>query len=350
MSQWADQIRASSFVDFVTKNWLLLSGQVILAILIGARGLDVGTDTARYAEWFKQIADRFGFYGNIEPGFNIFGLMIAFISDSVIFYFFCISLALFVMTNVIAVKVANFDGQLEHKDKQLIFGLILLGFLLSPFYVSAHINAIRQGLAGFMVFYAFLCLHDRSWIKFVIASIVAVSFHSSSAMYLVLFPLFLLPFPYLLAIAIGFSLLYATGLTEVIVKYLSHLLHLPLYDFVAGFRTDVSYQSGIRYDFLVFSWLGLLFALIVRYFSDKKEVITSLLNIYIVLLVPFLMLGFANFSNRYAYTAWLFLSVLAAYTAYLVPVWQRLRVLVSPYGLIVGCVAFLVMAQNGFAR
>lgn len=350
MSAWNTGIKSSIFFAFVKENWLLLIGQILIAIVIGARGLEIGADTARYADWFKVVAECHCLYGNAELGFNLFGLLIAFINDSVVLFFFCICMALFALTNIIAEKVANLDSQLEHRNRQLIFGLILLAFLFSPFYISAHINAIRQGMAAFIVFYAFLSLHDRNWGKFILASIIAVSFHFSSAMYLALFPVLLLPFRFVLALGIGFSLLYATGLSEEIVREVSNLLHLPLYDFVAGFRTDVNYQSGIRYDFLIFSWSGLLFALIVRFFISKQETISELIKIYILLLIPFLTLGFANFSNRYAYTAWLFLSILTAYAAYSVPIWSKLRNFVSPYALIVGHIAFVLMALNDFAR
>ncbi|MEX1200852.1 MAG: EpsG family protein [Methylophaga sp.] len=334
----------------VRENWFIYSGQFFLAILVGARDLDVGTDTLRYAEWYAVIADCYCLWGTVEPGFNVFSLIISLISDSTVFYFFVISMALFIMTNVISGKVVNLDSQLEKKNKQLISALILMAFLVSPFFVSAHINAIRQGMAAFIVFYAFLSFYDRSWVKFLIASVLAISIHTTSIMYLVLFPLLLIPFHILFAMSVGLSITYASGFSEVMVMHLSNALDLPLYDFVAGYQENQAYQSGVRYDFLIFSWLGLCFALIGRYFSNKKKVITSLLSVYIILMIPFLILGFANFSNRYAYTAWLFLSVLTAYAAYSIPVWEKLRVVVSPYALILGSLAFLLMALNGFAR
>lgn len=350
MNEWTNGRRPSAFFAHVRENWVIYLGHIVLAVLIGTRDLNIGTDTANYARWHEVIADCRCLWGNVELGFNMFSLVISLISNSVVFYFICISLMLFVMTNIISEKVAGLDNQFDHKNKQLILVFILLAFLLSPFYVSAHINAIRQGMAAFVVFYAFLSLCDRGWIKFVIASALAISIHSSSIMYLAIFPLLLLPFRILLAISAGLSLIYAIGFSEIIVRYISDLFNLPLYDYVTGYRSEVTYQGGVRYDFLIFSWLGLLFGLVGRYFSNSKTVLTSLLNIYIVLLIPFLVLGFANFSNRYVYTAWLFLSVLAAYAAYSIPIGLRVKSFVYPYGIIAGQVIFLLMALNGFAK
>lgn len=343
-----------SWQTSVTANWrensAIYIGQFFLAILVGSRDLSIGTDTERYAAWYKVIADCHCFYGNIEPGFNLFGLITSLFTDSVGGYFFAISLALFVMLNLVARKVTRLDSQIGQKEKKLLFTLILLAFFLSPFFVSAHINAIRQGMAAFMLFYALLSFQEKSWGKFILGSVLAMSFHISSIMYLVLFPLLMLPIWILLVILAGMSVIYASGLSEVIVSSVSGLFNLPLHDYVTQYRADVAYQSGVRCDFLIFSLLGVGFGLLGRYFSNNKAIIDSLLKIYIVLLIPFLMLGYANFSNRYVYTAWLFLSILTAYAAYSVPVWEKLKTIIIPYIVIFGQSIFLLMALNGIAR
>ena len=186
--------------------------------------------------------------------------------------------------------------------------------------------------------------------KSILASVLAVSFHLSSIMYLALFPLLMLPIWILLVILAGLSVIYASGLSEVIVSSVSELFNLPIHDYVTQYRADLAYQSGVRYDFLIFSMLGVGFGLLGRYFSNKKAIIDALLKIYIVLLIPFLMLGYANFSNRYVYTAWLFLSILTAYAAYSIPVWGKLQRIITPYTVIIGQSIFLLMALNGIAR
>jgi hypothetical protein len=345
----ADSWRRSIIANW-RENWPIYIGQFLLAILIGSRDLSIGTDTERYAAWYQVIADCHCFYGNIEPGFNIFGLISALLTNNAGFYFFSISLTLFVMLNVVSGKIVKLDSQIDRDNKKLLFALILLAFFFSPFFVSAHINAIRQGMAAFMLFYAFLSFQEKSWGKSILASVLAVSFHLSSIMYLALFPLLMLPIWILLVILAGLSVIYASGLSEFIVSSISGLFNLPLHDYVTQYRADVAYQSGVRYDFLIFSMLGVGFGLLGRYFSNKKAIIDALLKIYIVLLIPFLMLGYANFSNRYVYTAWLFLSILTAYAAYSIPVWGKLQRIITPYTVIIGQSIFLLMALNGIAR
>lgn len=350
MSEVTASTQCKTVFENIRENRVIYFGQLILAVLVGARGLGVGTDTAQYASWYEKIADCHCLWGNVEPGFNAFALLAAWINDSAFFFFFCISLTVFVMVNIISEKVASLDNQLELKNRQLISSLILLTFLLSPFFVSVHINAIRQGMAAFIVFYALLSFYDRSWVTFVVASLLAISIHTTSMMYLAFFPLLLLPYQGLLLLVGVLSLVYASGFSEVIVRYLSNLFEIPLHEYVVGYQSRVEYQAGVRYDFLIFSLAGLSFAIIGRYFSENKKVITALLKSYIVLLIPFLMLGYANFSNRYVYTAWLFLSVLTAYAAYAIPIWDKVRRFIHPYAIIAGQLIFLLMAINGFAK
>lgn len=104
---------------------------------------------------------------------------------------------------------------------------------------------------------------------------------------------------------------------------------------------------------MIFSWVGVFFALGCRRFFDKFErVITlmSLIKVYLLLIIPFLLFGFANFSNRYAYTAWLFLSILIAYSVNGMVFWKKRRVLFLSVIILIAPSIFLVMTFNGMAR
>ena len=62
---------------------------------------------------------------------------------------------------------------------------------VSPMFVNASINAVRQGLAALLVFTALLSFQQRKWWPFALYGALASSLHLSSLLYLVFAPLLL---------------------------------------------------------------------------------------------------------------------------------------------------------------
>jgi len=88
-----------------------------------------------------------------------------------------------------------------------------------------------------------------------------------------------------------------------------------LYQTIVNYGVYAEHTSGIRLDFAGFTIVaGLFFWLIGTYFlhEDKRTKFINLVKIYWILTIPFFCLGFAGFSDRYLYPAWLYLSILSA--------------------------------------
>jgi hypothetical protein len=77
----------------------------------------------------------------------------------------------------------------------LTAGLMFL--FLSPMFVNASINAVRQGLAALLVFTALLAFHRRQWRNFIVYGALASSFHYSSLLYLAFAPMLSTQSPYI---------------------------------------------------------------------------------------------------------------------------------------------------------
>jgi len=336
------------------KNSLIIYvSQIFLAVVVGNRALNVGTDTFTYATLFEIIQNCQCLSGSQELGFEWFSLIISLTNFGTGFYFTCISLVIFMMINLVISKIVRIDKEEREFNDISLKVVIISAFLVSPFFVSAHINAIRQGLAAFFVFYALLSVLDNNWKGFIISGLIGVSIHSTSIIYLGLFPVLFLPFRVLIFLVTLLSIIYAFGAAEVVLQSVSDVFGLSLYDTVVNYRTDVYYRAGVRYDFLFFSWIGIVFALLGRKFVGDNESDTALITltkVYILLIIPFLLFGFANFSNRYAYTAWLFLSILIPYTAHRMIFWKRLEKILLPGLIFFSPGIFLLMVMNGFAR
>lgn len=229
---------------------------------------------------------------------------------------------------------------------------ILIFLFISPFFVSANINAIRQGLASLFVFFAMFALVERKWRSFFLYSIVSISFHYFSGVLVLLSLALFFSLPFLLMITGGLSVIYGFGFSEVIVKFVSDLTGLSIYSFVMDYMAGAEYRSGVRFDFLMFSWFWVVFFLAVSVFflkSEQRRSFRHLVKIYLILLIPFLLFGFGNYSNRYLYPAWLFLPFIMGGLIGTLRFSLTGASVVLPGVLVVSCSVFIWMVNHGFA-
>lgn len=298
----------------ITTNARLMLSMMLIAIvclfadvLVGTRSIDVGTDTYVYAGFFHElrggpVSTRF------EPGFLLITRALAGIGFSVEAYQ-CVLFGLLLLMAIVAAR--HYFDYLGSTRGYLTFLTAALALLfISPMFVNASINAVRQGLAALPVFTALLAFHQRQWRSFFIWGVIATSFHYSSLLYLAFAPLLLLNLKLLrIAAMLGF-IAYCTGITQMVVR-----AAVPaLYNAVMDYELAAKYKSGVRIDFAVFSifWYVLPFMLsnVVRKpFSTRIKDSTA---VYLVMLLPFFAIGWGNFSNRYLLSAYLAISMMVA--------------------------------------
>lgn len=308
--------------------------------VVGTRGLDIGTDTSVYAAFFERL-DR-PVVTRLEPGFVFVSYLLNRIGLDVTGYQTAL-FALLLLTVVLASR--RYFRYLDATRGYLTFlAASLMLLYLSPMFVNASINAVRQGLSALLVFASLLCFQRRKWWPFLTYGAVAASLHLSALLYLAFAPMLFLRAGTLRYAAAAAFLLYCTGLSLVLVRALVP----PLYQFVMTYTFDPDYQSGVRIDFALFSifWyaLPLVLAPLVRH--PQRERIKESSAVYLVMLLPFFAIGWGYFSNRYLLPAWLATSlVLAAILCH-----SRIALLRNPLlirlGLLASCAVFHVYVTN----
>jgi hypothetical protein len=169
---------------------------------------------------------------------------------------------------------------------------------------------VRQGLATPLVFAAMLAFHRRQWRSFLVLGAMASSLHYSSLIYLGFAPVLLLKHrTQQIVAAVGF-LAYCSGFSMVVVRAIAP----AVYGAVMGYVSGGVYRAGVRLDFAVFSlfWYLLPFvaARLVREPFDER--IKRSAAVYMAMVLPFLAVGWGNYSNRYLLVPWVAASFIVA--------------------------------------
>lgn len=343
------------YVDYVAPSNVTTNARVLLSVIlivvaglfadliVGTRGIDVGSDTYVYAGFFQSLSGAGGYETRFEPGFVLVTRALSAAGFSIAGY----QMMLFGLLLLIAMAAARYFHQQylgAHRGLLTFLVASLMLLLFSPMFVNASINAVRQGLAALLVFVALLAFQRRQWGTSFMYGLLATSFHYSSLMYLVFAPLLLVNIKLLRLVAVVAFIAYCTGLTMIVVRAASP----ALYNTVMDYSEASKFKSGVRIDFAAFSifWyvLPLLLAPMVR--KPFNTGIKDSTAVYLVMLLPFFAVGWGNFSNRYLLPAYLAASLMVA----AVFCHNRLSILRNPIilrgGLIVSCAAFAYYVTN----
>jgi hypothetical protein len=339
--EYSNTSNVTTNARIVLSTMLILAACVFVDLVVGLRGIDVGSDTYVYADVFEHL--RGGMIETrFEPGFLLITRLMSVAGFSVHAYQ-CVLFGLLLLLAIIAAR--HYFAYLGGGRGRLTFVIAGLAFLfLSPMFVNASINAVRQGLASLPVFIALLAFHQRQWRTFFIYGVIATSFHYSSLVYLAFAPLLLINLKTLRIIALLAFIAYCTGLTMIVVR-----AAVPaLYNAVMDYSLASKYKSGVRLDFAAFSifWYALPFMLssIVR--EPFRARLKDSTAVYLVMLLPFFALGWGNFSNRYLLSAYMAISMMVAAIFF----HSRLSVLRNPIllrgGLVISCAVFYYYVVN----
>lgn len=292
---------------------VMLSAMVIAAaaafacVVVGTRGIDVGTDTRTYAEFFLSLGHG-PVTTRLEPGFVLMTRLLRYLGLGVAGY--QAALFAFLLFTVVLSSRKYFD-YLGERRRYLGYLMACLALLyLSPMFVNASINTVRQGMASLLVFTALLCFHQRQWWQFLLYGALASSLHYSSLLYLVFAPALLLRQRVLRILAGVAFVVYCSGLSELLVRATVPVVYNVVMDYVP----NATFRAGTRLDFAVFSifWYALPYLgakLVPARMAEKIQESTA---VYLVLLLPFFAIGWGNFSNRYLLPAWLSASLVVA--------------------------------------
>jgi hypothetical protein len=310
--------------------------------LIATRSLETGTDTQVYANFFSNLANR-PIQTRLEPGFVYISMFVHSLGFGIPGY----QAALFGLLLVtVLISTRAFYQYLGATIGYITFlsaaGMLLL---LSPVFVNSSINAVRQGLAALLVFTALIAFEQRQWWRFCAYALIAALLHFSSALYVAFAPVLLLGHRRLRYVAVAAFIIYASGASLHLVQSLSP----ALYSIAMEHAANLNYRSGVRLDFALFSmaWYALPFLAAPLVQEPYRERLKQSTSLYLVMLLPFFMIGWGFFSNRYLLPAWQAASLIVAAMLSL----SRFRLLRSPalidVGLLLSVGIFYYYVQTG---
>lgn len=316
----------------------------VIASIVGARGEDIGSDTQNYISLFQRTLACECVVDTVEPLFGVMTHFSTYLSSDETFFLGIVSIFQLLAALWLATVLHRLLG--FHSYDIRFLSLFLASLFLSPFFQAGQINVIRQGLSAFFVVLAILAITERKYLASLMLSIIGIGFHYSALLYLCAIPLLLIRHSHRRLVFIILVFLYATGLTQYLVRVFSELLGLPVYAFVSDYGETSDYVGGVRLDFLAFSLIPIIVSWFVNSITGNemsRERIRYVSNIYMVLLVPFLLFGWAAYSDRFAYGAWLLMP--AFLTIFLVRILPR-RAFVLPIIILISGALYFVNSIN----
>lgn len=298
----------------------------LLALLVGARPDSIGTDTLIYRQMYDHVAQCQCWLADIEPGFNHLMAKLSALQWTAIDYLTAISaLQLLLMIYLAKRTTSLLHYPAGQNFKWLLIFMLLM--LLSPFFISAQTNVLRQAVGGLFLFLAALSLLQARYIPLIIWAFLAANFHATTMLYMVFMAGLLLSFNIVAGISLALFVLYITGASQLLIELLSHLSGLPIYQTINDYSNNDSYNRGIRFDFAVFSIFPLALYFIAQWLDvhHKDQWLARLrftLKLYLLLLIPFWLFGWANYADRFAFYAWFAMPLVL--TIFIFPLLNRL--------------------------
>lgn len=278
-----------------------------IAFAVGFRPDSVGSDTVAYMNNYSRLLLNQMHY---EYLFENLVKLVALLGGSAKAFFTVLALMNNVLIFFLAIQLHKSVGKKIGLYEVTL--LLFCFFFISPFFFNIETNVIRQGTALLYLLLSCVLFINKSYISSLILMLCSVAFHKT----IIFFPpilLLLYYFNYKMIFWIIFGLfsIYLLGMNQYLLQH-----HCPvLYHKIINYGINKPYYRGIRYDFALFTMaVGLIVQLLSHCLLevDDAERMKSLLSIYWVLTLPFFVLGFGGFSDRYLLPAWVFISVLAA--------------------------------------
>ncbi len=289
---------------------LLLVTVIALAVVVGSRDLAIGTDSPGYASFFGRLES--GVETRFERGFVAFAGAVKTISSDYRVFFGSIFLAISVSYLVAWRTLLGHLGIYARLGLHLwlVFGLLLS----SRWFLTATTNGVRQGIALSVLYFALSLLLRRRILGFLLALGLATSVHTSAALVIPFLPVMLLTPRAALLLFLALAAGYPIGLWEPIVVLLGGLTGVEIHSTLGAFGELRDRWTGFQLDWYVYSvfWAVAGFVAGPLIVPRHRRRFAQVVQLYQVLLMPYLVFGFASFSNRYAMLGWMFLPMVQA--------------------------------------
>lgn len=286
---------------------LVVTLSVFLAILVGFREFNVGTDTGSY--YRAWLYDYNLLEGRSDFAFYYIMAFVRMIFDSYQVFLLIIA-SLFYAVNYKALK--NYS---RYFDANIFF--VFFVFISLFFSLNTSINVVRQGLSLSFVFLGLSFFLYKNRTASMLCSIAGVGFHLTALIPILCF-LIIYNFKkihvryYMLLFFVGIFLSYFNfsilNFSSVIESILSGVndKRLSYLD-----PKDLGYQIGFRLDFVLLNTIFLMLFLVVRK-SLNNNFYDYLLKYYCLSSFLFFMAFQINFSDRFGLFSWFAIAPLLA--------------------------------------
>ena len=286
---------------------------IIVSFFVANRDLYNVADTMNYANNFLNKTTMEFYY---EFLFELLTYFIRLLSDSYFLYFFVLN----VILNFLILRVSIVISDIFNLNKLIFFIFLFSIFIYSSWYYTASTNGLRQGLALLFCYYSFVSyLVHRSKIKFFLIFIASCFFHYSNFLILPFILLYKLSLNKIFLLLNLCGIFYFFNFNEIIVKEVSYLLSLPLYDQIKNYNEFdlVAYRYGFQLDLFLYTMFFVCVYWLYSNFVLKGDLFfLNIVKFYYILVFPYFVFGFAAYSNRYGFIAWFFSVFLNGFILY----------------------------------
>jgi len=294
-----------------------LSIIILVGFFIAFRDINVGKDSVQYLKFFYNLNQVDYWLGRYEVLFVYFSYISYFWHKKVEFYFFSIYL---VITLIYCASFSSFlsNSLFYKRNKILILYCILPNLFFSSWFMTVTTNGLRQGISLSFLYLGFSFFFKKKYLLCYFFLAIAIGFHSSSILAIPVLVAFLLS-NRLFYLIFSFSiLLYVTSFNELLVKFISDISGLGIYDILNSYFGEEKKWAGFDLRFFIYSLFWPVFYLMCRKFliKEEKELLPKIIKLYCGFLIPFFCLGFMPYSNRFALLAWFFIPTILSSILY----------------------------------
>lgn len=326
---------------------------IVLSFQVGHRSLNSGADTYSYVRSYLETS-WCQCQGSRELGFELFSILFAKIGAGSEEFLTALSLISFSLLLYFSHSMSDdlvHSGMITQWARWGVMLFLVGVMLISPMTLSAQLNGLRQGISAFALSVFVFEMSRRNRIHSFFFAMIAIAFHYSAALYILSILAVSIAAPLLnprrvMLVVVAFFALYVSGLSEVIVR----IALPPVYDFVNNYGLDVAYRlrSGIRVDFAIFtiSILALAYFLLQRTPEQMRTKYGAYFSLAATSSIPFFLLGWGFFSNRYLFTTWILLVALVGTILASILVRARLINIAAPIMFVAGASAFLYQMEH----
>lgn len=166
-----------------SKLWILILILPII-ILVGFRNVNIGNDTLNYYNAYKYIFNKglgYTYQSHMEAGYILLNTVFNFINLDYIYF-------QIIMTIIIYLSIGAFIYKYSNNKAMSIFIFIALRFMFES------MNIFRQYISIAILLYSIRYIESKSLSKFLLSIFLATTFHKSSFLFILMYPLSMIKF------------------------------------------------------------------------------------------------------------------------------------------------------------